>query len=58
MKTRKQEILAEARRLRERGPMAQYPEDEARFLAEATLELLIELLEVLTGGQGAALEEK
>lgn len=40
-------VLADARRLRERGPGSMYPEDEARHMADGVLNLLIELLEIL-----------
>lgn len=44
---RLEDILADARRLKERGPGSMYPEDEARHLAESTLDLLIEALEAM-----------
>lgn len=40
-------ILANAQRLRERGPQSMYAEDEARHMADSVLDLLIETLEVL-----------
>ena len=40
-------ILADAKRLQERGPGSMYPEDEARHMAGEVLALLIETLEVL-----------
>jgi hypothetical protein len=43
--------LADARRLKERGPGSMYSEDEARHMAEGVLELLIETLAALTGEQ-------
>lgn len=45
-------VLADAERLRRRGPQSMRSEDEARHMADGVLDLLIETLKAMTNELG------